>query len=227
MKKQAMKRSLFYLLACIGWVAVVGGYAVTEMMPNQVIHQNISCPTTETADAQEVKVLGTFRWQKGVVVLYSALCSTHNAQDGRQQVLGHQVVRREGINWQISSSDSYSVSNPQQASEKLIEYGVSQAHEQSGDRYTILYGQFLTPHVSTVEATFDNGEVLRADGRGKVFGLISVGAANVCELRILGPDNQLLRREDLSRPNSLFTPKQLVHDQGRSATYCLPMSHHL
>lgn len=222
-----MKRSLFYLIASVGCVATVGSYAVSEMMPSQVIHQNVSCPTTGMADAQDVKVLGTFRWQKGMVVLYSALCSTHNAQDGRQRVLGHQVVRREGMNWQISSSDSYSISNPQQASEKLIEYGVSQAQEESGDRYTILYGQFLTPNVSTVEATFDNGEVLRADGRGKAFALISVGAANLCELRILGPDHQLLRREDLSRPNSLFAPNRLVHNQGRSLAHCLPISHHL
>jgi hypothetical protein len=147
-----------------------------------------------------------------VIVLYSALCA-EDAKGKLQRVLGHQVVKRDGMNWQVSSSDSYSISNPKQASERLIEYGISQAKETNGDRYTILYGQFLTPKVSTIEATFDNGQVLRDDGKSKAFALISGGAASVCELRILGPDNQLLRRENLSRPDSLAVPKRLVNNE--------------
>jgi len=203
-----------------------GVFAWYEMTPDQVIHQSVSCPTTGSANPKEVQILGTYRWKKGVVILYSALCTSNNAFGEMQRVLGHQVVKREGMNWQVSSSDSYSVSNPKKSAEKLIEYGVSQAREESGDRYTILYGQFLNSHVSTVEATFDNGQVLRDEGKGKAFALIAPGAASVCELRVLGPDNQLLRREDLSRPNLFDLPRKLVSQQ-RQTSRCLPTSQQL
>ncbi|MDX2240498.1 MAG: hypothetical protein NW224_07435 [Leptolyngbyaceae cyanobacterium bins.302] len=220
MKKPAMKRSLIYLTVCVGLAALGSGYALLENTPDQVIHQNVSCPNTGSANVQEFQVLGTYRWAKGVIVLYSALCTTQHPKGGMQRVFGHQVVKREGMNWQISSSDSYSVKRNPHSPEKLIEYGISQAVEKSGDRYTILYGQFLTPKVGTVEATFDNGQVIRADGKGKGFALISAGAANVCELRVLGPDDQLLRREDLSQPKTLLLPKRLISNVAPANRTC-------
>jgi len=215
-----MKRSHTFLIGLVSLASIGGTLMLLKPTPAQVIHQNVSCPTTGATDAKDVQVLSTHRWAKGMIVLYSALCA-ENAKGKLQRVFGHQVVKREGMNWQVSSSDSYSISNPKQASERLIEYGVSQAKETGGDRYTILYGQFLTPKVSAVEVTFDNGQVLRDDGKSKAFALISSGAASVCELRILGPDNQLLRRENLSRPNSLALPKRLVSDDKQLHSRCM------
>jgi hypothetical protein len=226
-KKLAMKRSRLLLFGWLSLALCGSVYAWMETTPDQVIHQSVTCPATESADAKEVQILGTYRWAKGMVVLYSALCTENNVLGDKQRVLGHQVVKRQGMNWQVSSSDSYSVSNPKQSAEKLIEYGISQAQEKGGDRYTILYGQFLTPKVSTIEATFDNGLVLRDDGKGKAFALIAPSATSVCELRLFGPDNQLLRREDLSRPNPLVRPNKLVTDQHPLAARCLPVSNQL
>lgn len=222
-----MKRSGVCLLGCLSLALSGGLYAWLETMPDQVIHQNVSCPTPRSADAKEIQILGTYRWAKGVVVLYSALCSAENPRGGLQRVFGHQVVKRQGMNWQVSSSDSYSVSNPRQSQEKLIEYGISQAQEKGGDRYTILYGQFLTPKVSTIEATFDNGLVLRDSGKGQAFVLIAPEATSVCELRILGSDHQLLRREDLSRPHPLELPRRLVRQHQSLSSRCLPTSQQL
>ncbi|MDX2229418.1 MAG: hypothetical protein NW220_07255 [Leptolyngbyaceae cyanobacterium bins.349] len=222
-----MKRSRPLLIGLVSLVLVGSGYALLKSTPDQVIHQNVSCPTTGGEAPKDVQVLGTYRWAKGVVVLYSALCSGHSVTGELQRVLGHQVVKRNGMNWQVGSSDSYSVSSSKQSAERLIEYGISQAQEKDGDRYTILYGQFLTPQVSTIEATFDNGQVLRDSGQGKAFALIAIGAAHVCDLRILGPDNQLLRREDLSQPNSLTLPKRFVTNSWRSPARCLPIDSNL
>ncbi len=221
-----MKRSRLFLFGWLSLALCGSVYAWMETTPDQVIHQSVTCPAAGGADAKDVQVLGTYRWAKGVVVLYSALCS-NTMQDTKQRVLGHQVVKREGMNWQVSSSDSYRVSNPKQSAEKLIEYGISQAQEKNGDRYTILYGQFLTPKVSTVEATFDNGQVLQAEGKGKAFALIAPGATSVCELRVLGADHQLLRREDLGRPNPLALPKRLVSHSRSLTSRCLPVSNQL
>ncbi|MBF2028541.1 MAG: hypothetical protein IGS48_17550 [Oscillatoriales cyanobacterium C42_A2020_001] len=228
-----MKRSLTFLIGLVSIAATGGSYTLLETTPDQVIHQNVSCPITGTANIQDVEVLSRHRWEKGMIVLYSAVCTTKDTKGRMQRVFGHQVVKRQGMNWQVSSSDSYSISHPQQSSEKLIEYGISQAVEKNaekskedGDRYTILYGQFLTPQVSAVEVTFDNGQVIRDEGEGKAFALISTGAASVCELRILGPDNQLLRKEDLTNPDPLFLPKKLVSHQKHSPQ-CFPTSRHL
>lgn len=228
-----MKRSLTFLIGLVGIAAAGGVYPLLETTPDQVIHQNVSCPIIGSASIRDVEVLSRHRWEKGLIVLYSAVCTTKDTKGRMQRVFGHQVVQRQGMNWQVSSSDSYSVSHPQQSSEKLIEYGISQAvgknagkPKEQGDRYTILYGQFLTPRVAAVEATFDNGQVIRDDGAGKAFALISTGATRVCELRILGPDNQLLRKEDLTNPDPLFLPKKLVSSQKHSSQ-CFPSSRHL
>ncbi len=229
-----MKRSRIFLLGLVSLAGLGSIYRLLDTTPDQVIHQNVSCPTSGSTAIQDVQVLSRHRWQKGMIVLYSAVCTTKDTKGRMQRVFGHQIMKREGMNWQVSSSDSYSVSHPQQASEKLIEYGISQGVEKdagnggkdSSDRYTILYGQFLTPRVSAVEATFDNGQVIRDNGEGKAFALISTGAANVCELRIFGPDNQLLRKEDLSMPNPLFVPKKLVKHH-RHQAQCFPTLRHL
>lgn len=229
-----MKRSLTFLLGLVSLAVSGGAYTLLDTTPDQVIHQNVSCPTSGSAAVQDVQVLSRHHWERGLIVLYSAVCTTKDTKNRMQRVFGHQVVKREGMNWQVSSSDSYSISHPQHSSEKLIEYGISQAVEKgkgkdaenSSDRYTILYGQFLTPRVSAVEVTFDNGQVLRDKGEGKAFALISTGAASVCELRILGPDNQLLRKEDLSNPHPLFLPRKLVSNK-RQAFPCFPSSRRL
>lgn len=226
MKKQAMKRSQIFLIGLISLAVSSGSYALLKLTPDQVIHQNVSCPTAGATDARDVQVLGTHRWAKGVIVLYSALCA-QDTQGKLQRVFGHQVVKQNGMNWQVSSSDSYRISNPKRPSERLIEYGISQAKETGGDRYTILYGQFLATKVAAVEVTFDNGEVLRDDGTSKAFALISSGAASVCELRVLGSENQVLRRENLSRPNPLELPKRLISDRKQLGSRCLPVSNRL
>lgn len=219
--KTAMKRSLIYLIACVSPAMFGLGLGLLEKTPNQVIHQNVSCPQLGSSPAQEFQVLGTYRWAKGVIVLYSALCPRKNAKGEMQRILGHQVVEREGKSWEISSSDTYRVSRNQHPMEQLIEYGMSQIQEKNGDRYVILYGQFLSPQIAAVEATFDNGQVVRDDGKGKAFALIAAGASHVCELRLLGPDNQLLRQEDLSRPSHLLVPKRLVSDSRLLQAQCL------
>ncbi len=205
----------------------MGGYAVLDRRPDQVMHQNVSCPTAEHHDVQTIEILGKYRWAQGVIVLYSALCPAKSPTGGMQRVFGHQVIKREGMNWQISSSHSYRVDQSQRTTEKLIEYGIDVSEGAAGDRYTILYGQFLSPKVATIEATFDNGQVLRADGTGKAFALIAAGATHVCDLRLIGADNQILQREDLRIPDPLTQPNRLVSQPRRSRSQCLQPLHRL
>ena len=189
--------------------------------PKEVIQQAVVCSTDSSTKAQNVQVISTHRWSQGVIVLYSALCP-----DGRKSslksVFGHKVVKRSGINWQVSGSDNYGTEDTiytlSKPSEQLVEYGISQSLNQR-DRYTILYGRALKKRVVAIEATFDNGKILRSENVNGVFALISPSATGICELRIFGADNQILRQEDLAALRK-FLKKP-------SPSQCLPTSHTL
>lgn len=178
-KGLVMKRLLTCLVGLVTLTTSGCMYALLTDTPTRVIHRSVACPTTDKAKAKGFQVLSTHRWSKGVIVLYSALCPGGDTKTSMQQVFGHQVVKRNGMNWQVSSSHSYGIRKAKKPSEKLIEYGISQTKSAEGnsqngeaERYTILYGQMLTPKVAAVEATFDNGQILRDNGKSGVFALI-------------------------------------------------------
>jgi hypothetical protein len=161
------------------------------------------------------------------------MCPTKDGKAFTQRVFGHQVMRREGMGWQISSGDSFGMENSpratdQKTAEQLIDYGVSHSRPEESDRYLILYGQILNPKVGAVEVTFNNGQVLRDSGSDGAFALVAPGATGICELRILGTDNQILRKDELAnpKPDSTNLPNRLVKDSLGSFR-CLPISRQL
>jgi hypothetical protein len=200
--------------------------SLLTIMPQRVVDQTVNCPTGGKAKAERFKVLSTQAWSQGVIVLYSAFCPADNAKTPMLQIFGHKVVKRNGMAWQVSSSGSYGTEKEAAPSSQLVEYGISRSSNQPKSRsfpheepYTILYGRVLKPKVVAVEATFDNGKTVRDENSNGVFALFSAGATGICELRILGADNQILRQEDFS------VPKYLTQQQ--QANQCLPMSHQL
>jgi hypothetical protein len=176
--------------------------------PTKVVYQFASCPTGHNQKAESVQVLGTHRWARGVVVLYSALCSSGDRKTTLKRIVGHEMIERQGRQWHVSGGDSYRVERSSR--EKLIDYRLGISQGVGGDRYAILYGQFLSPKVKTVEATFNNGEILRHQGDAEAFVMVAPGATTICELRILGEDNKILRQENLTRPDPAHQPKTSV-----------------
>jgi hypothetical protein len=141
-----------------------------------------------------------------------------------QPVFGHKIVTWHGTTWQVSGNGSYGTAPTSAPTKQLVEYGISRSASVNrssppGERYTILYGRVLQPQVAAIEATFDNGKILRGRSSNGVFALLSAGATGVCELRLLGSDNQILQQDNL------VAPKRFAQT-GRS-TQCLPMSHQL
>ncbi|HEY9894819.1 MAG TPA: hypothetical protein V6D34_05295 [Candidatus Sericytochromatia bacterium] len=211
------------LIRFVGLVALTtSGCALSSFLtitPKSVVEQTVSCPTNAKPKAERFQVLSTQRSAQGVIVLYSAFCPT---SDGAQQVFGHKVVKRNGMTWQVSGSGSYGAENESAPSARLVEYGISHASTQhptntaakNEEPYTLLYGRALKPQVVAVEATFNNGKTIRDVSRNGVFALFSAGATGICELRVLGADSQILRREDfvVRKPFSQY----------RRSTQCLP-----
>jgi hypothetical protein len=223
-----MKRLLTCLIGTITFVISGGAVlflvqlrqdAVMTTLPKEMARQNVACPKNQNISAEKFQVLSTHRWSQGVVVLYSAVCPGRNQREPMQRVIGHKVVKRNGTQWQISGSDSYGIETSDSPAERLVEFSISKSLEPGRDRYAILYGQVLKSKVAAVEATFDNGQVVRDHGDDGVFALLSPGATGICELRIIGRDNQILKQQDLATPR-WFTKDEPNHQ-------CLPVTHQL
>lgn len=189
------------LLCSIGLLLLTAGGAASllEAAPDTALYEPVSCPI-DGQKAQSYQVLSKQKWSRGVVVLYSAVCPG-SSQAPARQMFGHQLVERNGMNWQVSGSDSFRTRSTTAKSERLIDYRISRASK-PGDRYTVLYGQILSKKVAVVEATFDNGQILREQASNGVFALVAPGATGVCELRLFGNDNQIFRQDNLASKNS-------------------------
>lgn len=213
------------VLALIATGCTLSSYAIVLLstVPKEITQQAIPCPTDRTQQAKNPQVLSTHKWSKGIVLLYSAVCPGEKQTHSVQRVLGHKVVKQEGMTWQLSGSESFSIETApppaQKAAQPLIDYGISRSLQPKGDRYTVLYGQALSRKVVAVEATFDNGQTLRERSGDGVFALVAAGATGVCQLRVLGSDHQILQQEDLAIPKQ-FAPKRAAHR-------CLPVSRQL
>jgi hypothetical protein len=228
-----MKRLLIGLTALVGLTTSSCALSIlAATMPRDLIYESVICPTDGKIKAKNFQVLNTQRWADGVVVLYSALCPGADQRDQMQKVFGHKVVRRNGISWQTNGSGSYITDNGDNSGEakpkKLLEYDISKFVGQNNDKkpgaesYTIVYGRTLEQKVAIVQATFNNGQILSDRPYNGVFALIAPGASGVCELRVLGSDNQILSQEDLLIPKK---PSRV--DKPEKAEQCLPVSHQL
>lgn len=215
-----MKRLLIGITGLIGLTTSSCALSIlATALPKDLIQQSAFCSTDGKVRAEDFQVLSTQRWSNGVIVLFSGLCPGDDRKAAMKRIFGHKVVKRSGIGWQVSGSDSYSPKALQTRPETLIDYNISRSEKQQGDRYTILYGQVLKPKVAVVEATFNDGQILRDRSSNGVFALMALGATGVCEVRILGTDNQILRQED---PGI-----SVKFSKDGRAQRCLPVSHQL
>jgi hypothetical protein len=71
-----------------------------------------------------------------------------------------------------------------------------------GGSYYIAYSESPMPSTIMVEGEFDNGYVASDQTTAGVYILVGLDAAAICELRMLGADNNVLSTIDLSLPES-------------------------
>jgi hypothetical protein len=195
------------LLSCLVGLLIlpIVGYkmSLVAATPETTLNQGFSCPGPEAVEAQDFQVLAVRKWAGGVVALSRGLCPSGSPTGNSQQsVLSYRLVQRRGREWQLGSSGSH-VIPPKRAksshkTESLIEYKVDTV---ARSRYSIFYGQVLSPKVSAVEVTFDNGKILRDKALDGLFALVAPGATGVCDVRMFGADNQILQRYELGHPN--------------------------
>ena len=231
-----MKRALIGLTVFVGLATSSCALSMlASTVPMDLIREDVVCPTNSREKARSFQVLSKQRWSEGIVVLYSAVCPSGDIRNATEKIFGHKLLKRNGLGWQVSGSDSYISLNPssQVKPKKLLEYDISKRSEAPKDKaqasadplkndYTVVYGRILEPKVAIVEATFNNGQILRDRVYNNAFSLVASGATGVCELRVFGSDNQILSQEDLLIPNKTGQRGQV--QRGES---CLPVSHQL
>lgn len=197
------------LVGCLGLMS--SGYALSLMAnqpPEDIIRQNFACPNKKSS-VTSFQVVTMVKGQKGTIVLFRALCPT--VKDGRsvmQRILGYKLVQRQGIHWQLSGKGNFGSTTPLPEAKKLVEYGIGQPKPKIGNVYTIVYGQTLTQKVVAIEATFDNGKLINVRPQNGAFALLAPGASRICELRVIGADNQILRRDDLTTDRPKGKPQK-------------------
>lgn len=147
--------------------------------------------------AATFQVVATRQWERGAVVLYTYVRPAQG-QTPPLQIFGYDLVEdRGGGSWRITGGGGEGRPGRPPA-EELISFALGRDISTERGSNSIVYGRTLVPQVTSVEATFDNGQVLR-DGTGDgFFVLITPVRATPCELRALDAQGEVLRRIDLA-----------------------------
>ena len=185
-------------LICLATV----GYTVSIVAatPEEMIRRPFTCPKRPNTEAKNFQVLTVRKWAQGVVVLYRGTCfGDRQTATTPQAMLSYRVVQRNGMEWNLSGTGSYvsKRSEPENAAKKLIEYSLGRTTIKGKERYTVFYGEILSPNVAAVEVTFNDGKVLRDTGLDGMLLLVAPEATGICDVRMLGVDNQILQRDEL------------------------------
>lgn len=202
------------LIGLLSITTVSYAYSIVAATPEEALRRPFACPDQPSVAAKNFQVLSVRKWDKGIVALYRGACPTQEKRFASEpktdkSVLSYRVVKRAGTEWQaIGSGNHWSDESPRTS--KLIDYGVGRTSEnanqsperRSANQYAVFFGQVLSPTVSAIEVTFNNGKILRDSSTDGLFLLVSSGATQVCDVRVLGADNQILQRDEIDFPSA-------------------------
>ncbi|MCY7322832.1 MAG: hypothetical protein LH660_13770 [Phormidesmis sp. CAN_BIN36] len=194
------RRLVVGLMLGLGLMTTGWAVALVAATPDEALRRPFLCPGQPEVEAKNIQVLTTRKWSRGILALYRGSCLSEAKQASDQKVLSYRVMKQTGVEWRLSSSSSYFMTAEKSKPVSLIEYGVGHTVGKGTDRQTILYGQVLSPQVSAVEVTFNNGKSLRDESPDGLFALVAPGATGICDIRVFGYDNQILQRNELISP---------------------------
>lgn len=187
-------------LICLATV----GYTVSIVAatPEDMIRRPFTCPGQSDREAKNFQVLTVRKWSQGVVALYRGKCinarqASRSKSPAVQEMLSYRVVKRDGMEWNLVSTGNYFSKQSEDAPKKLIQYSVGRTNTKAKERHAVFYGEIVSPAVAAVEVTFNNGKVLRDSALDGMLLLVAPGATGICDVRMLGVDNQILQRDEL------------------------------
>jgi hypothetical protein len=172
--------------------------------PAELVRQEFDrfCPPSVATDAREFQVRGKRQLSDSVIVLYNSVCASSDRLVTPSRRFACRVLKRDGNGWRLTNGGGGTANNTVPPKEALVQYVISTPTGDNGNRSAIVCGQVLSPKVAAIEATFDNKQTLRDTTADGVFGLLLPGASSVSQVRILGANNQILRRDKQSQPST-------------------------
>ncbi|MER3435023.1 MAG: hypothetical protein C4288_16795 [Leptolyngbya sp. ERB_1_1] len=196
------RRWLGGLVGLICFATVGYTVSIVAATPEEMLRRPFTCPEGSQTEAKNFQVLTVRKWSEGMVALYRGNCerdrSTQSKDATRQSLLSYRVVKRNGMEWNLLSTGSYvSQQSDSENSKKLLEYNVGRSNTKGKERHAVFYGEIVSPTVAAVEVTFNNGKVLRDSSLDGMLLLVAPGATGICDVRVLGVDNQILQRDEL------------------------------
>ncbi len=179
----------FLLLTLAGCGALLGAPT-----PEQAVRESETRIHPEIAAS--LQILGRRSWARGVVVLYSYVQPARDEMPA-MQMFGHSLVERTALGtWQTHGGGAGGSSAPP-PKEDWVDFGRGSGSNDQNS-YSLIFGRTLSPEVKAVEASFDDGQTLRDTTLDGFFVLITPKLVQACEMRVLGADDQVLRRIDLA-----------------------------
>jgi hypothetical protein len=160
---------------------------VGNLTPEQAAAQMHRSPDGKP---QPVTTLGQRALPSGNrVVIYRSKEAT--PPDGKvMDWLGYAEVERSGLGWQPRSGGAQTVDAAPVGT--FVQYGTG-SNGGEPNSPVFVYGERLVPEVLAVEATFDNGQTVRDGTADGIFVLATTNAHTLCEIRVLGENDTILR----------------------------------
>jgi hypothetical protein len=155
--------------------------------PEAVVLQHV--PHLATPRPQNVVVQGRLPVGDGVAVLYT-VGNPDDTFNGYS--LGVVLTEQRDGAWHVAGS---TYGSDGRTGDALLDYRSTALF---GRDAALLYGYVFDPQVAAIKATFDNGETLRTDVGGPMFGSVAPGAVVACEVRALNAAGQVLQQFDLT-----------------------------
>jgi hypothetical protein len=185
--RRALLPASLVLLACL----LAGCAGLGAATPEHAVRNAVEASWGAGAGAS-VQVLGTRPATRGTLVLYSGWMPARGDRPATAMT-GYYLVEfqpRFG-GWYAGTGGAGGSSAGAASVDELITRGAGRGGSPDGG-LSIVYGIFLSNEVNAVEATFNNGQVVRDRPKDGAYAMFVEEIADWCEIRVLGHEGQVL-----------------------------------
>lgn len=130
--------------------------------------------------------------QGGVIVLFTLICPPEPGFSKPFPRIGFLLLEQDQGLWVRRAYSDFGYADSPPPEQLISKSTIRELGTDKSPPFTITYGQALKPGVEVVEATLDNGVIVRDQVKDGVFAIITDESTQVRKIRVLGSGGQLL-----------------------------------
>lgn len=142
-------------------------------------------------------VQGKRPWKSGWIIIYTSSCPGNSSTGNPFEAVGYTFVDLRNLKWYAYSSSWAGSPEPLDPAHYVEIGSNSGGGSDATSNFSIVYGRVLTQEVATIEVTFEDRHTQRDQPKNGIFAVVTPGVLKACELRLFGPDGNLLHERDL------------------------------